>query len=166
MVKRYRVVVNGEVFEVEIEEMGGSFSPTVRSVREMGAAPASAPRVPAPAASVTSGEARMPAKKPAPAASAVPGSRGTSASLPPAASAVPGSSGFHAVSSPLPGKILRYAVSEGQPVKRGDVLMMIEAMKMENEIFAAESGVVRRIYPAVGQNVETGEKLMDIEVGG
>ncbi len=153
MAKRYRVVVNGEVFEVEIEEVGGSFSPTVRSVREMGAAPVSAPvRPPAPngtAATAPAPGKKAPEKKPAP-----------------AAPAVPGSSGSHAVSSPLPGKILRYAVSEGQPVKSGDLLLMIEAMKMENEIFAAESGVVRRIYPSVGQNVETGEKLMDIEVGG
>ncbi len=146
MGKKYRVVVNGEVFEVEIDEMGagqgtGAFSPTVRSVQAAPEVPP-APTAPAPAA---------PAAPPAPKAAPAPGSDGGKG---------------YSVLSPLPGKVLRYAVSEGQRVKQGDLLLMIEAMKMENELFSAESGVVRRLYPAVGQNVETGERLIDIEIGG
>ncbi len=181
MGKRYRVKVNGEVFEVEIDELDSASGPVARSVREApSAAPAARPAAAQAAPSLKEAAPREPARIPAveepPAPSgAAPSSapatpRGDAApsAQPAAAQAAPARDGCanFAVLSPLPGKILRYAVSEGQRVKRGDLLLMIEAMKMENELFAAESGVVRRIYPAVGQNVETGERLIDIEIGG
>ena len=151
MGKRYRVVVNGEAFEVEIDDLGGAAAaPVVHSVQ---AAP---PVAAQPVAPVPPVAAVQPAAPPQPAAAPKPA---------PAAAPVDGSKGY-SVLSPLPGKVLRFAVAEGQRVKKGDLLLMIEAMKMENELFSAESGVVRRIYPAVGQNVETGERLVDIEVGG
>jgi biotin carboxyl carrier protein len=70
------------------------------------------------------------------------------------------------VSSPLPGKVLAVRAQVGQKVKRGDLLLVIEAMKMENEIFAGEAGTVRQVHVSVGQSVETGDPLAEIASGG
>jgi biotin carboxyl carrier protein len=69
------------------------------------------------------------------------------------------------VSSPLPGKVLAVRAQIGQKVKRGDLLLVIEAMKMENEIFAAEAGTVRKLHVSVGQSVETGDPLAELAPG-
>ena len=65
--------------------------------------------------------------------------------------------------SPLPGKVLKVLVSEGQVVKRGDVLMVIESMKMENNIAAQADGVVRSIKVAAEQSILQGDALLEIE---
>ena len=67
------------------------------------------------------------------------------------------------VAAPLPGKVLKVNVSSGSKVKRGDVLMTIEAMKMENEILASMNGTVKRVFVETGKNVETKEKLLEFE---
>ncbi len=69
------------------------------------------------------------------------------------------------VSSPLPGKVLAVRVQAGQKVKRGDLLLVIEAMKMENEIFAGQAGTVRKVHVVAGQNVETGDLLAELTPG-
>ncbi len=109
--KKYRVNVNGTVFEVEIEEMTG-----------------------APAA---------PAAAPAPAA--------------PAASA-----GGEKITAPMPGTILAVNVTSGSAVKKGDVLMILEAMKMENEIMAPCDGAVTSVAVTKGASVESGTLLCTI----
>ena len=63
------------------------------------------------------------------------------------------------VKSPMPGNILRIEVSQGQQVKEGDVLMVLEAMKMENEIVATKSGTIAQIAVSKGAVVETGAVL-------
>ncbi|MGC8721745.1 MAG: biotin/lipoyl-containing protein [Caldisericaceae bacterium] len=65
--------------------------------------------------------------------------------------------------SPLPGKVLSVKVKEGQKVKKGDLLLMIEAMKMENEVLAAHDAVVTNVYVKSGDYVETNAKLLKIE---
>ena len=65
--------------------------------------------------------------------------------------------------SPLPGKVLKVLVAEGQVVKRGDVLMVIESMKMENNIAAQADGVVRSIKVAAEQSILQGDALLEIE---
>ena len=65
--------------------------------------------------------------------------------------------------SPLPGKVLKLVVAEGQVVKRGDTLMVIESMKMENNIAAQADGVVRRIMVAADQNILQGDALLEFE---
>ncbi|MBR2369064.1 MAG: biotin/lipoyl-binding protein [Paludibacteraceae bacterium] len=65
--------------------------------------------------------------------------------------------------SPLPGKVLKVLVSEGQVVKRGDTLMVIESMKMENNIAAQKDGVVRKIMVAAEQNILQGDALLEFE---
>ena len=112
--KKYRVNVNGTVYEVELEEITG-------------AAPAAAAPVPAPAAA--------PAAAPA---------------------------GGEKVCAPMPGTILSVNVSNGIAVKKGDVLMILEAMKMENEIMAPCDGTVTSVSVTKGAAVESGALLCTI----
>lgn len=76
------------------------------------------------------------------------------ADTPPKASAAPAAAGMP-VKSPMPGNILEVRVKEGQAVKAGDVLFLLEAMKMENEIVAPVSGTVKQILVDKGSVVET-----------
>ena len=78
----------------------------------------------------------------------------------PAAAAAPVSvAAGEPVKSPMPGNILKINVAQGQQVNEGDVLMILEAMKMENEIVATKSGTVAQIAVAKGAVVETGAVL-------
>jgi biotin carboxyl carrier protein len=65
--------------------------------------------------------------------------------------------------SPLPGSILKVAVSVDQHVKRGDLLLTLESMKMENSIYAEKNGIVRKIHVQPGQAVMQDDVLLDIE---
>ena len=65
-----------------------------------------------------------------------------------------------AVTAPMPGNILKVAVSQGQTVKEGDLLVVLEAMKMENEIFAPKAGTVAAVNVAKGQSVDTGATMV------
>lgn len=98
-------------------------------------------------------------KAPAAAAPAAP------AAVPVAAAAAAPAAGLAAgevIKSPMPGNILRINVSQGQQVAEGDVLIVLEAMKMENEIVATKSGAVAQILTAKGAVVETGAPLVVI----
>jgi biotin carboxyl carrier protein len=68
--------------------------------------------------------------------------------------------------SPLPGKVLKVVVAEGQMVKRGDTLMVIESMKMENNIAAQNDGVVRAIMVSADQSILQGDPLLEFEAVG
>ena len=111
--KKYRVTVNGTVYEIELEELTG-------------AAP-SAPAAPA-----------------APAAAAAP-------------------AGGEQVTSPMPGTILAVNVAVGDTVKRGQVLMILEAMKMENEIMCPCDGKIVSVNTSKGATVESGTLLCVIQ---
>lgn len=113
--KKYRVNVNGAVYEVEIELIDGS------------AAPAPVAAAPARAAA------------PAPRKAAV--------------------AGGEKVSAPMPGTILDVRVKEGASVKKGDILFILEAMKMENEIMAPCSGKIASVNTSKGAAVESGALL-------
>ena len=113
--KKYRVTVNGTVYEVELEEITGAVP----------AAPGAAPAAPAAA---------------------------------PAAPAAPAGDG-EKITSPMPGTILSVNVAPGQSVRKGDVLMVLEAMKMENEIMCPRDGVVSSVQAAKGAAVESGTLL-------
>ncbi|MBN1151645.1 MAG: biotin/lipoyl-binding protein [Dehalococcoidia bacterium] len=69
------------------------------------------------------------------------------------------------ITSPLPGKILGIKVTPGQTVKEGDLLLTIEAMKMENEIVAPVSGTVNSVAVAAEATVQIGDELVSIEEG-
>ena len=136
MVRKYRVTVAGQTYEVEVEDLGSG-----------GAAVRSAERVAPQAAAPCSGAPTARCRPPAPEHASRPAARGG------------------IVSSPLPGKVLSVKAQVGQKVKRGDLLLVIEAMKMENEIFAADAGTVRKVHVTSGQSVETGDLLAELAPG-
>lgn len=132
--KNYTITVNGNVYEVTVEEGLTTGAP---AAAKMPSVPApSAPAAPAPSA---------PKAAPAPAA--------------PVKAANVGSEGDLKVAAPMPGKILGLKVNPGQAVKRGDVLVLLEAMKMENEIVAPSDGTVASVNVAIGDSVEAGATL-------
>ncbi|MGB4414978.1 MAG: biotin/lipoyl-containing protein [Paludibacter sp.] len=82
---------------------------------------------------------------------------------PNAAPPAPKSAGVKAVKAPLPGNVLKVAVTVGQTVKRGDLLLILESMKMENSILAEKDAVVKTIYVQAGQTVMQDDALFDLE---
>jgi acetyl-CoA/propionyl-CoA carboxylase biotin carboxyl carrier protein len=68
-----------------------------------------------------------------------------------------------AVTAIMPGKIIRLLVAEGDAVAEGDVICILEAMKMENELKAPRAGTVTTLYVEPGQDVESGAVLAEIE---
>lgn len=100
----------------------------------------------APAAAPKAAPAAAPAPKAAPAPAAAP--------------AAPVPAGAETVKAPMPGKILSVAVSAGQAVKKGETLLILEAMKMQNEIAAPHDAVVADVRVSANQTVSTGEDLV------
>ena len=97
----------------------------------------------------------------APAAPAAPVAAAPAAA--PAAAAAPAVTGAgEAVTAPMPGNILKVNVQQGQAVKAGDVLVVLEAMKMENEIMAPKNGTVTQVLVSKGATVDTGAPMVVI----
>ena len=88
---------------------------------------------------------------------AAPAAAPAAASAPAAAPA--GTQGSVKVESPMPGKILAVKKNVGDAVKSGDVILVLEAMKMENDIVAPQDGTVASINVSVGDSVESGATL-------
>ena len=87
----------------------------------------------------------------------------TAPAAPAAAPAAPAVTGAgEAVNAPMPGTILKVNVTQGQAVKEGDVLCVLEAMKMENEIMAPKSGTVTQVLVSKSSTVDTGAPLVVI----
>lgn len=76
---------------------------------------------------------------------------------------VKSTSGAHSVKAPLPGNIFKMLVKEGDTVKKGDVLLIMEAMKMENNIIAEKDGSIKSIKVKVGDNVLQNDTLLEYE---
>ena len=91
-------------------------------------------------------------------------SEAKAAPAPSAQAAAPAATGEgEAIASPMPGTILDVKVNVGDSVKKGQVLMILEAMKMENEIMAGTDGVVTSIGVTKGASVQTGDALCTIK---
>ena len=130
---KYKITLNNRTYEVEVEAGKAMLLAEYETL------------APAPAAPVAAPVAQAAAPAPAPVAA-------------PAAPVVIG--GGKKVEAPMPGMILSINVSVGQAVKEGDVLMVLEAMKMENEIKAPSAGTVTQIVATKGSSVETGAVLV------
>lgn len=141
--KTYKFKIGGNDYEVEIGKIEGKTADvTVNGVSyqvEMENAPA-APAAPVAAAPA----AAAPAAQAAPAPAAQPAGEGKS------------------VTSPLPGVIIEVSVKEGQAVKAGQKVAVLEAMKMENEIAAPADGVVTSIRVSKGDSLQEGDEIMKI----
>lgn len=99
----------------------------------------------------------------APAAPAPAAAAPVAAALAPAAApAAPVSADGHPINAPMPGNILKIVAEAGQKVAEGDTIMILEALKMENEIVADKAGTVGQILVNKGQSVETGTLLATI----
>ena len=130
---KYKVTLNNRVYEVEVEAGQAMLLDEYEAV-----APA-APAAAAPAAAA-------PAAAPAPAAAAAPVVTGAG----------------EPVTAPMPGTILKVNVTQGQAVKAGTVLCILEAMKMENEIMTSKDGTVTQVLVSKGSAVDTGAPLVVI----
>lgn len=136
---KYKVTLNGKTYEVEVEQGEAIL------VDEYEAYAPAAPANPAPV--VQQAAAAAPVN--APASPANPAASGT---------ANPGSG--LVIEAPMPGTVLSVKVSVGATVKKGDVLLILEAMKMENEIVAPRDGTVAQVVTTQGASVETGAALV------
>ena len=137
--KNYTITGNGQVYVVQVEE-------------GITAAAQGAPVVTLPAAPVFQ---QAPAFQPAAPAPVTP----APAVAPAPAAAPAGVAGSITVESPMPGKILSVEKKVGDSVEAGQTIMILEAMKMENEIVAPEAGTIASINVSVNQSVEAGEVL-------
>ena len=144
---KYVATINGKKYEVEVEKLEAC-----KSLDRNGVAAPAAPVLPA-SAPVQRPAAPAPvAAAPAPAPASAP------AAAPAPAAAAP--AGATTVEAPMPGKILNIKVSEGQAVKFGEVVVIMEAMKMETEIVAPADGTVSKILVKAGDSVDTGAALV------
>lgn len=137
---KYTATLNGKQYEVELERLD-AYSPVPRAGETAAPAPAAAP---APVAAA-----------PAPAAAAP-------APAPVAAAPAPAATGATTIESPMPGKVLEIKVTAGQAVKYGQVVITMEAMKMETEIVAPADGTVAQILVKAGDAVETGTAMVTL----
>ena len=124
MLRKFKIKVDGQEYQVEMEEIGAVATPAPVAPVAAPAAPAAAPAPAAPVAATPAGADAMP--------------------------------------SPMPGNILRILVNVGDTVTENQPLMILEAMKMENEIVAAKAGVVAGIHVKEGQVVNPGDALITI----
>lgn len=93
---------------------------------------------------------------------AAPAAAPVAAPAPAAAPAAAAAAGTTPVNSPMPGTILDVKVAVGQAVKEGDLVCILEAMKMENEIYAPCAGSIAQVLVTKGQSVDTGTPLVSI----
>ena len=141
---KYVVTMNGKRYEVEVERMSAFHMLTREEIASGVSTPVQPVAAPAPKAAA-----------PAPAAAAP----APAAAAPAPAAAPAGVAGSITVESPMPGKILSVEKKVGDSVEAGQTIMILEAMKMENEIVAPEAGTIASINVSVNQSVEAGEVL-------
>ena len=126
MIKKYNITVNGNTYEVEVEELGSQASVQRPQVATQQVQPQAAPK------------AQPKQTQNAP------------------------SAGGGTISAPMPGTINDVRVKVGDNVKKGQVLLILEAMKMENEIMASSDGTVKSVDVSKGASVSAGDALITI----
>ena len=145
MAKEFSFKINGAEYKCAVEEIEAGLTEvtvngkkyTVETEKPVAPAPAAAPKA-----------------APAPAPAAAPKAAAPAPKAPAAAAA------GAQVKSPLPGSVVKVCVSEGQDVKKGDTLLILESMKMENPILAEQDGKVAQVAVAAGQTVMQDDLLV------
>ena len=142
--RKLELTIEGRTFEVQVEDLqadrasvlvdGQPVQVAIRAEQPVAPAPAQAPAA-----------AKAPSPTPAPQ---------------PAATPSPAPASGDGVRAVMPGVVVRLDVSEGQQVSSGDVLLVLEAMKMENEIRADRDATIGQIHVSVGQKVQTGDLMI------
>ena len=147
--KEFTFKINGAEYKCAVEEIeAGKTNVTVNG--NVYTVETEAPAAPAPKPAAAAPKAEAP--KPAPAPAAAPAPKAEAPKAAPAAGVQ--------VKSPLPGSIIKVLVSEGQSVKKGDTLLTLESMKMENPVLAEQDGTVKQIAVTPGQNVMQDDLLI------
>ena len=139
MLRKFKISIDGTQYLVEMEEVGAPQATAADAAPVAPTAPAPAP-VPAPVAAA-------PAPEPAAA---------------PAPIAAPAPAGAHVQTAPMPGTIVDIHVQVGDTVKANQPVMVLEAMKMENEVVADHDGVVASINVEKGAMVNPGDELFSL----
>ncbi len=121
--RKFNITVNGNTYEVDVEEIGGAVS-----AAPVAAAPVAAPKAAAPAA----------------------------------APKAPVSAGSKTVTAPMPGTMVSVKVNVGDKVTADTLVAVLEAMKMENEIFAGVEGTVASINVSAGDSVNSGDVIISV----
>ncbi|MGM0420851.1 MAG: biotin/lipoyl-containing protein [Bacillota bacterium] len=133
MSKKFKITVDGNTYEVEVEEFETGANQSTQTTNPAGS---SKERVEAPAPQKST--AKKTKKQPA-------------------------ATGGGAVEAPMAGKIIEIPVAEGEQVAQGDLIVILEAMKMENEIYAPAAGEVTEIMVKANDTVDSGDVLLTIE---
>lgn len=131
--KTFKVTVDGQTYTVQVEEVAQNNNPG------QSAAPAST----------------APVKQVPKASEVIP-----SANDKPQENPKPATAGGTSVNAPMPGSVLEVKVSVGDSVNEGDVLVVLEAMKMENELTASQAGTVGQVLVKKGDTVNSGDPLI------
>lgn len=147
--KEYKFKINGNDYAVTINSVEGNNADVIVNGASYKVEIENAPSAPA-------------ASAPAPSPAVAPVAPAPSAPAPVAAPAPAPSAGGKKVTSPLPGVIIEVSVKEGQAVKAGEKVAVIEAMKMENEIPASHDGTVTAIHVQKGDSVLEGADIVTI----
>ena len=140
MSKKFKVKVNGEIFDVEVEEVGKTNT---------------TPQ--------TNTAAAAPKRSEAPITTTITEKESKASNIKKEEEKEVNTAGKQVVAAPLPGKVLSVNVKKGDTVKKGDLLLVIEAMKMENEIYSSQDGTIAEVLVGAGDYVSTGDKLIVME---
>jgi biotin carboxyl carrier protein len=140
MVRKFKVKVNNKNYDVEVEELSAQQSEQYAPMEQIPAQPKVENRITPPTPKKVV-KKTVPTPKPQ----------------------VSVSEGEVVIESPMAGLIVDVLVSAGKQVKRGDVLLILEAMKMENNILSTKDGIIKSINVSKGQEVEVGAPLIIIE---
>ena len=131
--KKYVIRVNGKAYDVEVEEVKEETASSIKRRSPVGAVPATSPR------SIPAQQSQAGLKPELPAGSE------------------------NAITAPMTGTILNVFVKPGDAVEKGDVLFVLEAMKMENDVVASTRGTVSSIHVEKGSIVNSGDLLITLE---
>ncbi|MGM9974344.1 MAG: biotin/lipoyl-containing protein [Clostridiaceae bacterium] len=137
--KKYNIFVNGVAYKVEVEEVKGEGGQIARNVEPTPSAPKKA-------------------AAPSPKENIAPEANNSTAGAP-----IDINSDAEKIQSPMPGTIVDIRVAPGDKITSGQVMLILEAMKMENEIVAPRAGTIERVFVSKGQSVNAGDVMISIQ---